>query len=105
MSLEIFMTITEKEIFELINEIQNNIQCYCGGGAPAPHELGVEKCYREIAKDKYLPIPSASGNYIVNGHEVTEYTLVHQRLYSKHECGIWSLPKDHSSINSLPDET
>ncbi len=99
------MTITEKEIFESMNEIRNNIQCYCGGGASTPHKLGIEGCYREIAKGKCLPIPLENGNYIVEGYEVTEYTLLHQRLYAKHECGIWSIPKDHSSVNSLPDET
>jgi len=40
-----------------------------------------------------------------NGITITEYTLRHQRLYHQHGNGKWSLPKDESSTNSLPDET
>lgn len=39
------------------------------------------------------------------GGPCTDYTLYHQRGYAFHDNLRWSRPKDHSTSNSLPDET
>lgn len=36
---------------------------------------------------------------------ITDYTLYSQRMYAFHDNGRWSRPKDHSTTNSLSDET
>jgi len=98
------MKYTQEEIFEELKKIKDSINCHCGCGLQTPHKLGVDGCYREIANGKYVPIPLKNNMYRVAGHDITERTLFSQRLYAKHGF-FWSLPKDHSSTNSLPDET
>jgi len=84
--------------------MMKRLLCHCGGGAKTPHFVGYEGCSREVAIGKYFPHKLQNGNYLVNGYEVSEYTLIHQRLYNNND-GLWTLPKDHSITNSLPDET
>lgn len=46
---------------------------------------------------RMMPAPVQSLNthlgvpmWVVDGHEITDYTLRFQRLYSQHPCGCWS---------------
>lgn len=88
-----------------------NLTCSCGGGnLGANHPLGEGECYRKLATGNLIPTnfrTDERGFKVcdVNGYTITEYTLKDQRLYHQHENGEWSLPKDESSVNSLPDET
>lgn len=87
--------------------------CSCGGGERANHQLGKDGCFRMKAVGKLIPInfrkerliPSVHKQPInvcdINGYSISVYTLKHQRLYAEIADGIWSLPKDKSSINSL----
>jgi len=89
--------------------------CGCGHGiATHPyknlqglrvHELGKGNCCRKLATGSLIPSNFRIVNGMkvcdVNGYTITEYTLFEQRLYSKHEDGSWSLPKDEKSVNSL----
>lgn len=83
--------------------------CSCGCGLDPKHELGTKECFRKIAVGNLIPVNFRYRGMIdictVNGATITVFTLKQQRGYSKHESGRWSLPKDESSINSLPDET
>jgi len=40
----------------------------------------------------------------VNGQTITAYTLKHQRMYSQHEDGSWSLLKSEESTISIGEE-
>ena len=107
--------------------------CGCGHGKPefvyppsgkkVLHAVGKNGCARKIADGNLVPTNFREEGGVdvcdVKGYTITSYTLRVQRGYSKHtlfllenkvveqrpENDIWSLPKDESSINSLPDET
>lgn len=83
------------------------IVCHCGG-MEGTHFVGEGSCYREVVPAPVL-LEEASNDWaerwLVEGSEVTGYTLKQQRLYHHHRDGIWSRPKGGGSINSLPDET
>jgi hypothetical protein len=70
--------------------------CHCGTAKQSPHQTGTDGCVRFIAES---PLPTASGNWIVNGNEITDFTLRRQRGYHQHPCGCWSTHGD--SVNSL----
>lgn len=85
------------------------------------HELGEGGCCRMIASGDLEPTNfrmEVWSSHIgtkhektfltevcdVNGITITKYTLTDQRGYSyNEELGVWTLPKDKSSINSIGD--
>lgn len=84
--------------------IEITLTCGCGG-ISGSHEMGSEKCFREIAKGDLIPKNfriNERGQEVcdVSGHTITKYTLINQRCYHL-DHGIWNLPKDHSSYNSV----
>lgn len=98
--------------------------CGCGYGKPTHkygdleglrvHVLGEGTCCRMEAVGDDAPVRFYEADFHRNGELVkmvdtgretlTEYTFRNQRLYSFHkESGIWSLPKNRGSINSIGD--
>jgi hypothetical protein len=72
------------------------------------HILGKGGCFRKEAVGGLVPSDFRYNETYgyneckVNGYYITVFTLLHQRCYSFHEeAGIWSLPKDESSVNSI----
>jgi hypothetical protein len=92
--------------------MSKNTLCSCGGGDGPYHPLGEGKCFRMEATGKLIPANFRMQVFedrieevcTVNDYTITTWTLMNQRLYSKHENGIWSLPKDKSSVNSIGDD-
>lgn len=84
------------------------LTCGCGGGKGKIHPLGQDGCLRKLATGDLVPKNFRTENGIkvctVNGYTITEYTLLHQRTYHKHEDGNWSLPKSEDSIISIGEE-
>ena len=39
--------------------------------------------------------------WLLEGKEITDFTLRHQRMYAKEPDGTWTRPKDGGSWNSL----
>lgn len=81
------------------NSVQ--VKCYCGGEV-TPHEVSNGGCFREIVpKDKepirvryYVNYKGDRDRWLVEGVEITSYTLRYQRLYSYHrDTGVWTRPK------------
>jgi len=85
--------------------------CGCGGGPESGiHPISENGCYRKVATGNLVPTnfrydAGFKANVCdVNGYTITEYTLLSQRLYHKHEDGNWSLPKDEGTMISLGEE-
>ena len=70
--------------------------CNCGTGKSTPHKTGTEGCVRYMIE---APIPFEDDYWIVDGRQITDYTLRYQRGYHQHPCGCWSCWPDSS--NSL----
>jgi len=81
------------------------MNCSCGCGLQPGHVLGEGVCFREHVKQKPRRVSGSNDRWFVDGHTITGFTLTQQRGYHLHNCGNWSRPKDHESMNSLPDET
>jgi len=84
-----------------------NMECHCGG-VEGTHKIGDSDCLREEVEKKDNPILadlSGKDRWVVEGHIITGFTLRQQRGYHHHGNNDWSRPKDHESVNSLPDET
>jgi hypothetical protein len=98
--------------------------CGCGYGKPTHkwkdmeglrvHILGEGTCCRMEAKGDDIPVRFYEADFHGDGRMIkvvdtgketlTEYTLRNQRMYSYHEeSGVWSLPKNRGSINSIGD--
>ena len=98
--------------------------CGCGyGKATHPwkgqeglrvHVLDEDGCCRMVAVGGYAPTRFYECDFHDDGNMIkmvatgrgsmTEYTFRHQRMYAYHEeSGVWSLPKDKGSINSIGD--
>lgn len=97
-----------EELQHLIGEYQvsfGNEFCSCGCGDGPNHELGAGNCFRKRAEGSLIPSAFHKHNgvwfCVVNDYTITVYTLTHQRMYSLHSNGNWSLPKSEESINSL----
>ena len=75
-------------------------ECSCGTGKPTPHNIGDGGCLRFMTE---APRRFEDGDWFVDGHVVTDYTLRFQRGYYQHKDGCWS--RWEGSVNSLPDET
>ena len=74
----------------------NDHDCYCGTGKGTPHKTGEDGCVRFMVED---PI-NYHGKWIVNGIEITDFTLREQRGYCEHVCGCWSRwPGSKNSID------
>lgn len=98
----------------------SNLSCSCGGkqlidfnNAVAQHyvhNLGEQGCYKKVATGNLIPInfrvnENESVICDVNGHTITEFTLLQQRDYFYHEKeNVWSLLKDEESITSLEND-
>lgn len=96
------------------HKIKEQVKSYCSCGyEEGTHEVGEGNCCRYIVTDPdkiprnrrkiYNPKWFKDNIWIwdVGDHWVTEYTLLHQRMYAKHDSGKWSRPKGDPSINSL----
>lgn len=77
-------------------EIQHDHSCFCGTGAHVPHRVNTTGCVRFMTA---APIFKADARWFVDGDEVTDYTLRHQRGYFQHPCGCWS--RHGGSVNSI----
>lgn len=79
-----------------------SVVCHCGG-ISGGHNIGDERCFREIVPEDKKPVQAAAGNdrWLVDGHWITGFSLREQRGYYQHPCGNWSRPKDHDSVNSI----
>ena len=77
-------------------------ECGCGG-LDNIHLLGRSKCYREWVSEKNSPIELSNDRWLLDGVVITGCTLREQRGYYRHSNGVWSMPKDHESKNSLED--
>ena len=82
------------------------MECYCGG-VEGTHKIGEPDCLREVVEKKDNPklVDAVNDRWEVEGHTITGHTLRQQRGYHHHGNNDWSRPKDHESVNSLPDET
>jgi hypothetical protein len=40
------------------------------------------------------PVPAGAERWLVDGHEITDFTLRQQRGYFQHPCGCWSTHGD-----------
>jgi len=101
-----------------------NTFCGCGHGKATHtygdleglrvHILSEGSCCRMEAVGEDAPVRFYESDFHGNGGMVkmvdtgretmTEYTFLNQRMYSYHkETGIWSLPKNRGSINSIGD--
>lgn len=82
------------------------MECHCGG-ITVTHQIGEKDCFREEVKKEDNPIlvDAVNDRWEVEGGIVTGFTLREQRGYHHHGNNNWSRPKDHESVNSLPDET
>lgn len=87
------------DLSNLISFQKHDHICHCGTGEPNPHETGTGGCVRYMT---VAPV-RVGENWLVDGHEVTDFTLHQQRGYHQHPCGCWSCSP--GSSNSLPDET
>jgi hypothetical protein len=68
--------------------------CHCGTAQSTPHQIGEGGCVRFMTE---APSPTESGNWLVGGHEITDFTLKQQRGYSQHPCGCWSTHGDSNT--------
>lgn len=70
--------------------VEHDHSCHCGG-EPMTHHTGVGRCLRFMTEAPVLAPPTTIGDrWIVDGHEITDYTLREQRGYYQHPCGCWS---------------
>ncbi len=81
------------------------LKCHCGG-INGEHSIGDPKCYRIecLLCEEPIKLPEFYMNkpmYLVNNNVITEFTLKHQRMYSQHKDGRWSMLKIPDSSNSL----
>ena len=83
------------------------MECHCGGGIEVTHKIGEPDCLREEVEKENNPIliDPVKDMWKVEGDIITGHTLRQQRMYAHHGNNDWSRPKDHESVNSLPDET
>ncbi len=60
--------------------------CACGA-LNHVHRVGTQGCTRFLTP---APEPRPDNRWFVDGHEITEYTLICQRGYHQYPCGCWS---------------
>jgi len=72
--------------------------CGCGTASQSPHLIGELGCVRFMVKAP-RPVSCADDRWIVDGQNVTGYTLRDQRGYYQHPCGCWS--RSPGSTNSI----
>ena len=76
--------------------MEHNHNCHCGTATKTPHTIGKDGCVRRMVE---APVQVSPDRWEVAGHEITDYTLRHQRGYSQHPCGCWSRwPGSENSI-------
>lgn len=87
------------DFVELVNEMNAHAHtCHCGTAKRTPHEIGTWGCIRSMVE---APTPAGPEKWMVDGVEITDYTLRQQRGYSQHPCGCWSRwPGSSNSINA-----
>lgn len=92
---------------------EETILCSCGYGDGVNHLVGEGNCCRYHVTDA-SEIPTNRRQWYnpewweepvwvwdIGDHWVTEYTLLHQRMYHQDENGNWTRPKSKDSVNSL----
>jgi hypothetical protein len=74
--------------------MEHNHRCLCGTSTvDSGHETGENGCQRfmtDAPKNKRYNNELHCWEYLVGGHWITEFSLLQQRGYKKHECGCWS---------------
>lgn len=78
--------------------IQHDHACNCGTATHTPHVTGENGCVRRIVKTP-IEVPLAGDRWVVEGHEITGFSMREQRGYHQHPCGCWS--SHGSSDNSV----
>lgn len=73
--------------------------CNCGTSDHVPHLIGEDGCIRRMAE---APTPGKHAGWIVDGFQISDFTLRQQRGYHQHACGCWSWAG--TSVNSIGDE-
>lgn len=77
---------------------EHDHSCHCGTASRAPHETGTLGCVRFITES---PVHVPPDRWLVDGGEITDFTLRQQRGYHRHPCGCWS--RWPGSSNSIED--
>lgn len=80
---------------------QHSHACHCGTGKPTPHETGTGGCVRTMVEAPIKSLNMSADPYcwLVDGRQITDYTLRYQRGYYQHGCGCWS--RSPGSVNSI----
>lgn len=80
--------------------------CHCGtANKPGVHLTGHCGCKRFMVETpgpvKVEPCDTFWQEWLVDGHQITDFTLKYQRGYFQHDCGCWSRwPGSDNSIDS-----
>lgn len=89
---QLFLVFDSDDVAVLINSLQacllGNPECVCGG-VDRPHRIADPGCFRKMVARAPVRMVDES-RWMVDGTEVTDFTLRHQLGYAKHECGRWS---------------
>jgi hypothetical protein len=90
-----------------------NVVCSCGGGNGVNHPVGENGCFRyHVTDPKEIPhnrrriynpewFKEPVWIWSIADYWITEYTLLHQRMYAQDANGNWTRPKSKDSVNSL----
>ena len=78
--------------------------CHCGTASATPHETREQGCVRHMVDTPTLVTQNTdpdANRWLVEGSEITEFSMKQQRGYHKHPCGCWSRwPGSSKSIDA-----
>jgi len=72
--------------------------CHCGTATHTPHEIGKDGCVRTMTAAP-RKVSCEEDRWMVDGHNITGYSMREQRGYHQHPCGCWS--RSPGSTNSI----
>lgn len=74
--------------------------CNCGMAKHAPHRAGEGGCMRSMTTPP-RKVSCEDDRWMVDGHNITGYSMREQRGYHQHPCGCWSRsPESENSIDA-----
>lgn len=88
--------------------VDHDHTCHCAYGKSEPHTIGQDGCVRTLVNAPTIISLSTTGDrnydrWLVDGVDVSWFTLKEQRGYHQHPCGCWS--RSPGSFNSVdPDD-
>jgi hypothetical protein len=84
----------------LATDGEHDHTCHCGTSKKSPHNVGEDGCVRFMTKAP-RPVSCEEDRWMVDGKNITGFTLRQQRGYHKHPCGCWSRwPGSSNSIEA-----